>query len=662
MSSNLESFRSLGISELTLAALAAKGFEQPSPIQQAAIPLLLSGCCDVIAQAQTGTGKTAAFGIPIIETVTPGLGHVQAVILSPTRELTVQISDEMNSLKGERNLIIAPVFGGQSIELQLRRLAQGVDIVIGTPGRVMDLMRRQALDLKQVTFAVLDEADEMLNMGFLEDMESILAETPADKRMLMFSATMPEAIMNIAAKFMREYELITVANRQTTVSATEQVCYEVRREQKFDALTRIIDMELNMYGMIFCRTKSDVDELAARLNEHGYGVEALHGDLAQAQRSKVIDRFKRRKFSLLIATDVAARGIDVNDLTHVINYSIPQTTEAYVHRIGRTGRAGKTGKAVTFVTPSESKRLAQIRRELKIEVRKERMPSPEDMVKRKKERALGSLNDIIAKEMHLDYLNFAEELLEKVGTVELVSAILRMAFKKELLPESYVELESEKGRGRIESEKGEQVRLFVAAGKMDGLSPGKILDLIWEKTGIRSRYIGKIDCLEKFSFINVNAPDAEKLVKAFRNFEPGRPPFMEVAREDSERDEHDAPAMFDYRGKEEAAKFEDDSPEKAKKKPKMVKTENFKTEKPRTEKSKAEKPKAAKPKTEKFKAKTETAPVERRPRKLSAPPEPPPDPKNRVRQKTEKKKKGPPAPPPAWVAKRTKKGFGSSVE
>lgn len=621
---NLENFRALGISELTLSALAAKGFEQPSLIQEAAIPLLLSGRCDVIAQAQTGTGKTAAFGIPIIETVAPGLGHVQAVILSPTRELTMQIAEEMNSLKGERALTIVPVFGGQSIELQLRRLEQGADIIVGTPGRVMDLMRRQALDLGRVSFAVLDEADEMLNMGFLEDMELILAQTPADKRMLMFSATMPEAIMNIASKFMREYELITVANRQVTVATTEQICYEVRRERKFEALTRIIDMELNMYGMIFCRTKSDADELAARLNEHGYTVEALHGDLAQAQRTKVIDRFKRRKFSLLIATDVAARGIDVNDLTHVINYSIPQATEAYVHRIGRTGRAGKAGKAITFVTPSENKRLSQIRQDLKVEIRKETLPSPEDIVKRKKERALGSLRDIIAREMHLDYLNFAEELLEEINTVELVSAVLRLAFKKELLPESYAGLEPEKGSGRRDRdvEKTGQVRMFVAAGKQDGFCPGKILDLIWEKTGIRSRYIGKVDCFDKFSFVNVSAPDAGKLAKAFRHFGPGRAPFMEVARED--RDEENA-AAFAVSGAGVAA-----PPEKPKKKPE--------TKKPETAK-----------------------PDDKRPRKLSAPSEPPPEPKNRSRQKAGKKKKAAPAPPPAWVAKRMKKTFAPSA-
>lgn len=592
---NLESFRELGISELTLTALAAKGFENPSLIQAAAIPLLLSGHCDVIGQAQTGTGKTAAFAIPIIETITPGLDHVQAVILSPTRELTMQIADEMNSLKGERQMTILPVFGGQSIELQLRRLAQGVDIIVGTPGRVMDLMRRQALDLSRITFAVLDEADEMLNMGFLEDMELILAQTPADKRTLMFSATMPKPIMDIAARFMREYELITVARQQVTVAATEQVCYEVRREHKFDALTRIIDMELNMYGMIFCRTKSDVDELAARLNEYGYNVEALHGDLAQAQRTKVIDRFKRRKFSLLIATDVAARGIDVNDLTHVINYSIPQASEAYVHRIGRTGRAGKQGKAITFVTPSENKRLSQIKNDLKVDIRKEKLPTPADIVKRKKERALASLRDIIARETHLEYLNFAEELLENVSTLELVSAILRLAFKKELLSESYTELESDKNRGRREAQSSDMVRMFVAVGKLDGFVPGKLLDLIREQTGIRSTKIGKVDCFDKFSFINVKAEDAQKLIKAFRHFGPGKAPFMEIARD--EREDNSTPPPRHNEGK-----------------PSMR---------------------------------------SKRPRKLTASPEPPPKPKNRVRQKAQKPKETP-APPPAWVAKRKK--------
>lgn len=604
--SNLEQFRELGISESTLAALAAKGFEQPSPIQAAAIPLLLSGRCDVIGQAQTGTGKTAAFGIPIIDTVTPGLGHVQAVILSPTRELAMQIASEMDSLKGERKMSIVSVFGGQSIELQMRKLSDGADVVVGTPGRIMDLMRRRSLDLAQVAFAVLDEADEMLNMGFLEDMEQILAQTPSEKRTLMFSATMPGPIMDIAARFMREYELVSVADRRMATPNTEQICYEVRREMKFDALTRIIDMELNMYGMVFCRTKSDADELAARLNERGYAVEALHGDLAQAQRTKVIERFKRRKFSLLIATDVAARGIDVNDLTHVINYSIPQAAEPYLHRIGRTGRAGKTGKAITFVTPSERKRLAQIRQELKVEIRKEQLPSPADIVRRKKERALASLRDIVTREEHLDYLGFAEQLLEEISTVELVSAILRLAFKKELLPESYTELESDGRPGRREAETGGWVRLFAAAGKMDGFGPGQLLELIREKTGIRSGQIGKVDCFDKFSFINVKPGDVSKLTKAFRDYGPGRAPFMDIAREEDEK--------------------------------RPDRTNNAAVEEHQVKKS-----------------------TPKRPRKLTASPEPPPSPKNRVNQKTSKKKKNA-APPPPWVSKRMKKKFDPAAE
>ncbi len=653
--SNLESFRELGISEVTLAALEAKGFETPSLIQAAAIPLLLSGRCDVIGQAQTGTGKTAAFGIPIIETITPGLGHVQAVILSPTRELSMQIADEMNSLKGERDMAIVPVFGGQSIELQLRRLAQGADIIVGTPGRVMDLMRRKALDLGQVTFAVLDEADEMLNMGFLEDMELILAETPPEKRMLMFSATMPEQIMNIATKFMREFELISVARKQVTVASTEQICYEVRREHKFDALTRIIDMELNMYGMIFCRTKSDVDELAARLNECGYNVEALHGDLAQAQRSKVIDRFKRRKFSLLIATDVAARGIDVNDLTHVINFSIPQASEAYVHRIGRTGRAGKTGQAITFVTPSENRRLSQIKKDLNVEIRKEKLPTPADIVKRKKERAMESLRDIIAGESHLEYLNFAEELLENPNTVEMVAALLRLSFKKELLPESYTELESDKGRGRKEAQENRDlVRLFVAAGKHDGFGPGKLLDLIWEKTGIRSSHIGRIDCFDKFSFVNVTPDDARKLLKAFRDFGPGNAPFMDAAR-DAREDNEDTPPP---RRERPARNDWQDAPPPRPREEKPDDddwTEIPPPPRPRKEKpTSEEKPaKPARPRKEKsFRPSfRENSEPPKRPSKLTAPPEPPPTPKNRTTQKSKKKEI---APPPDWVLKRKK--------
>ena len=315
----LEKFRALGISEGVLDALRQKGFEEPSPIQELTIPLLLKGERDVIGQAQTGTGKTAAFGIPIIDTIRRGDGNPKALILAPTRELSIQIAEELNSLKGNSNLRIAPFYGGQFIGVQLKKLDEGIDIVIGTPGRIIDLMEREKLILDEIQFAVLDEADEMLDMGFVDDIKRILSAAPAEKRMLMFSATMPEEILAIAEQFMRpDYEIVRTKTETVSTDLTEQIYYEVRREHKLEVLSRIIDMEDDLYAMVFCKTRSDVDELTDALTARGYAVDALHGDIAQAQRTRVINNFKARKFRLLIATDVAARGIDVNDLTHVI--------------------------------------------------------------------------------------------------------------------------------------------------------------------------------------------------------------------------------------------------------------------------------------------------------------------------------------------------------
>ena len=375
-----QQFRELGISESILSALAAKGFTEPTPIQKLTIPLLLSGEKDMIGQAQTGTGKTAAFGIPIIETLHPGeSGNPGALILTPTRELCIQVADELNSIEGESRLRIAPFYGGQYIGIQLGLLRGGVDVVVGTPGRIIDLIERGRLSLKELRFMVLDEADEMLDMGFIEDIEKILAETPAEKRTLMFSATMPREIREIAVKYMRPgYEIVRTAPAVCD-TLTKQIYYDVRRENKLDVLTRLIDLEGDMYAMVFCRTREDVDDLAEALIARGIPVDSIHGDIVQAQRTRVIANFKARKFNILIATDVAARGIDVSDLTHVINYSVPESLEPYIHRIGRTGRAGKTGVAITFVTPGERRRFAMIRKKITAPIEKGSLPNGTDV-------------------------------------------------------------------------------------------------------------------------------------------------------------------------------------------------------------------------------------------------------------------------------------------
>ena len=543
---DMEKFRVLGISDRILAALEKKGFEEPSPIQSATIPLLLSGEKDVIGQAQTGTGKTAAFGIPIIELLEPRKGCVQAVILAPTRELAIQIAEEMNSLRGDKGMDILPIYGGQSIEIQLSRLKRGVDVVVGTPGRVMDLMERRALDLSKVSFAVLDEADEMLNMGFVEDIESILARTGSEKRMLMFSATMPEAILTIAQKFMREYEVVRVKQQQLTTNLTEQIYFEVRREDKFEALTRIIDMETDFYAMVFCRTKNDVDELSEKLVNRGYGVEALHGDISQPQRTKVIERFKRRNFNILIATDVAARGIDVNNLTHVINYSIPQDPESYIHRIGRTGRAGKEGTAITFVTPAEYRKLTQIQRWANADIRREQLPRAADIVKNKKVKIKECLAGIIEAAKHDDCLEFADDLLISMEPRDIMAALLKFTFKEELTPEKYGEIGAPAARCAVDR-KG-TARLFVALGKNDGYNPKRILDMIWDKAKVKGYRIGKINCYDTFSFVTVPFGEAEIILDAFHQHGHGGAPLIEIARE-----KHDAIGAAEGAGSEAAA-------------------------------------------------------------------------------------------------------------
>ncbi len=526
--SDLDNFRKLGISEATLEALRRKGFEEPSPIQELTIPLLLAGEKDVIGQAQTGTGKTAAFGIPILEIVERGDGNPGALILSPTRELSIQIAEELNSLKGSRPLRIAAFYGGQNIEIQLQRLRDGIDIVIGTPGRIIDLIERGKLRFDNLQFAVLDEADEMLNMGFIEDIERILGETPADKRMLMFSATMPPEIQSIAERFMREYEVVRTLRNHDTPELTDQIYFEVRRENKLEALSRIIDMEEDIYAMVFCRTRNDVDELTEKLQLQGYPVEALHGDIAQMQRTRVINGFKSRKFRILVATDVAARGIDVNDLTHVINYSMPQGTETYVHRIGRTGRAGKSGTAITFVTPAESRQLARIKQDNRI--RREKLPQGDEVIIAKKQRFSEKLAGMIEAGEHLPLLEFAEELLTGVtDPSELLAAILKLKFKDELRPESYKDLGKRPERAESAGA-GAQTRLFIGVGKLDNFGTVKLLDLIYNLARIKSYRIGKVECFDKFSFVNVLHEDAEKIIETFRN---NRGPMVEIARDPS---------------------------------------------------------------------------------------------------------------------------------
>lgn len=510
----LPEFRALGISDELIPALLAKNFQTPSTIQTLAIPLLLSGEKDVIGQALTGTGKTAAFGLPVIQTIQPGKVP-QALILAPTRELSIQIADELKSLSGNKPLRIVPLYGGQLITIQMDELKKGVDIAVGTPGRIMDLHRRGRLQLDKLQFAILDEADEMLDMGFIDDIREILSLTNPDKRMLMFSATMPQEIMDIAAEFMRpEYEIAQAGNQSATnTDLTEQYFHEVKREHKLDALMRLIDANTELYAMVFCRTRADVDEVTEKLNAKGYRVEALHGEISQAQRLRVINGFKKRKFPLLIATDVAARGIDVNDLTHVINYSLPQNSDIYIHRIGRTGRAGRHGVAVSFVTPGERRKLKFIEKDIKSEIPQRKLPEISDIIEAKKQLFSENIALLLETGDASEYLNFAEELCT-LGShpAEALAAVLKMHFKNELLPESYQEFGT-----RQKADESNMKKLLLFAGRANGLTVPDLLREIGDRTGIRSTQLGKIICRADKTFINAEPNDAEKILKAFRD-------------------------------------------------------------------------------------------------------------------------------------------------
>ena len=531
MVNKLEGFAALGLSEKTIKALAKKGFEEPSPIQALTIPVLLKGEKDVVGQAQTGTGKTAAFGLPILEMIDKSNGNVRAIVLAPTRELAIQVAEEINSFANGRKLKIVPVYGGQSIELQIRQLKKGVDIVVGTPGRVQDLIDRKILKLDKLEYFILDEADEMLNMGFVEDIEKILESTNKDKRMLFFSATMPKEILKIAENHMRkDYEIIKVESKELTTNLTDQIYFEVKQKDKFEALCRIIDLEPDFYGIVFCRTKNDVNELAGKLNDRGYDAGELHGDITQNHREVTLNRFKARKLNILVATDVAARGIDVNDLTHVVNYAIPQEAESYVHRIGRTGRAGKEGTAITFMTPSEYKKLLQIKRITKTDIRKEKLPEIKDVILSRKHRIIEKVTNILQEGKLDEFSDMAKELLKKGNPEEIVASLLKSAYEDVLDTSNYNEIEE-----ATVDDTG-KTRLFIALGRVDKITPKKLVEFIVKESNVDSNKLKGVEVYENFSFMSVPFAEAEVILDIFKKIRKGRKPLVEKAKEKSKNE------------------------------------------------------------------------------------------------------------------------------
>lgn len=495
-------FEDFNLSKETLRSISEMGFEEPTPIQISAIPSLLKGM-DVVGQAQTGTGKTAAFGIPIVEKCKKGKNPF-AIILEPTRELAVQVSEELNKIGKFKKIDVFPIYGGTSIERQTKALKRGIDVIVGTPGRIIDHINRKTIFFSDIKIVVLDEADEMLNMGFIEDIETILKSIPSERQTLLFSATMPQPIINIAKRHMKSPEKIKIDTKGIVIPKIKQIFYEVRDEDKINALSRLIDVEDFQLAIVFCHTKREVDEVAMKLNQMGYNVGALHGDYTQSRREEVMKKFRDAKIDILVATDVAARGLDIHNVTHVINYSIPQNPESYIHRIGRTGRAGKTGIAITFVTPREYKHLRLIEKIAKTVIDKKRLPSVADVVKAKEKNIAKEIEEIIKDKKHINYISAVKELSEQYSFDDIAAAALYAAYGAVKETPLYEKGEVENG----------MTRLFMTIGRKDRIKVPDIVKSIASEANVPYSKIGNIDVLEKFTFVEVPEDLADKIIRS----------------------------------------------------------------------------------------------------------------------------------------------------
>jgi ATP-dependent RNA helicase DeaD len=422
-------FQELGLSSSLMQSISKMGFEEPSPIQAQTIPLALQNK-DVIGQAQTGTGKTAAFGIPLIEKIDVKNEGIQAVVVAPTRELAIQVSEELYKIGYHKRSRVLPIYGGQDINRQIRSLKKNPHIIVGTPGRLLDHINRKTIRLNTVHTMVLDEADEMLNMGFIEDIESILSNVPPERQTLLFSATMPDPIRRIAEKFMQDPELVKVKAKEMTVPNITQYYLETQERKKFDILTRLLDIQSPELAIVFGRTKRRVDELSEALTLRGYTAEGIHGDLTQAKRMSTLRKFKEGAIEVLVATDVAARGLDISGVTHVYNFDVPQDPESYVHRIGRTGRAGKTGMAMTFVTPREMDIVKNIERTTKRKMDRMKPPTVDEAIESQQQMTVEKIRSIVESDNLAFYKRTAEELLEEFDAQVVVAAALKFMTKE----------------------------------------------------------------------------------------------------------------------------------------------------------------------------------------------------------------------------------------
>ncbi len=572
-------FKDINMSDDMRKAIEEMGFENASPIQSGAIPFILEGK-DVIGQAQTGTGKTAAFGIPLLEMIDPKDKHVTAVILCPTRELSVQVANELKKLaKYKRGINILPIYGGESIQKQILALKRGVQVIVGTPGRVIDHLERKTLRFEQVKMAVLDEADEMLNMGFRDDIESILKLMPKERQTVLFSATMPKAILDITHKYQRTPEYVKVTPKELTASNVEQVYYDVKNSLKLKVISTLVNLQNIQLALVFCNTKSKVDDVVDELISKGHKAAGIHGDLRQAQRNQVLGNFRNNSINILVATDVAARGIDVSNVDVVFNFDLPYDPEQYVHRIGRTARAGKSGKAISFTCGRDDMyRLRDIERYTKVRIDKKELPSQSEIMEQNKNQLLESLTKLIASRGIEKYQTMINSLVtENSMSVELIAAALLKNYMKDdgtdvsaegnERRERPVRERSERGErserpsrferptrdggrredGRRERTSGsrdggfrkerprvnneDMTRLFLSVGKKDNVNPGDILGAIAGESNIDGNNIGAIDIFEDFTFVDVSKDVATQVIDSMDNNKiKGKKVNIEVAK------------------------------------------------------------------------------------------------------------------------------------
>ena len=547
----MKSFNELGLSPELLAAISQLGFETPTPIQEQAIPILLKGNTDLVGLAQTGTGKTAAFGLPLLQLTDESNRTIQALVLAPTRELTVQISTDLeNFSKGNRNLNIVTVYGGASISDQIRKIKRGAHIIVATPGRLIDLIERKVINLGTVKYVVLDEADEMLNMGFKDAIDDILSGTPKEKNVWLFSATMPKEVREISKNYMVSPHEVTMGERNQGNENIDHQYIVIDERSKYLALKRIVDYTPDIFGVIFCRTKIDTQKIAEHLIKDGYNADALHGDLSQMQRDKVMRSFKNKTLQLLVATDVAARGIDVSSITHVIHMNMPDEMEYYTHRSGRTARAGKKGISLAIVSKREVGRIQQIERNLKRRFTKINIPTGDEVCQKKLMEFVHKLRTVEVNEEEIDsflpevfheLVDFSkEEIIKRFASIEFNRFLEYYRDAPDLNKADRTRSFEDGGYDRSTASTTSD-RVFINVGKMDGLDPGSLLGLICDFGEVNKAQVGKIDLKGAYSFVEIDKAFTQKVMQGFDGVEVrGRKVRLELTGAPRERDSRDS--------------------------------------------------------------------------------------------------------------------------